>query len=713
MRYVILILLTLTVQSISAQLKELTLEDAVLRQFTELAPERLNNPQWIPGEPTFAYLSPEGDALVRRAVRQDAIGNIASLAELNRGLSLDLKRMPGINWLDNHRFWFRSGQAYYLWDTAEQKGEKIADLPKGAANADLNMPSRFLAYTRENNLYITHPKIGKLEVTQHSDKNIVSGQAIARYEFGITKGTFWSPLGKFLAFYEKDETDVGDYPLLDISTSPASLRMIKYPMAGQKSEYARVGVYEVDEQRLTYLQVPGPKDQYLTNLAWDPNEDYVYITVVNRDQNHIWLHKYDAITGKLVKIILEEEHPKYVEPEKPLWFIPGKEKQFLWYSERDGYMHLYRYTSDGRLLNQVTKGRWVVDEILGLDPKGKNVLLTGWDESGLNHFAYRAPLNSTKAEKITNAQGIHRYQISTDGKYLLDQFSNMKVAYQADIIDLKGETVSKIKTSREPLDDYAIGKTELVKLKADDGTPLHARIIKPSDFDPSKKYPVLVYVYGGPHLQLVNNGRLAGARLWMHYLAEQGFIVFSLDNRGSAHRGFAFESAIHRQLGTLEIADQLVGVEYLKKQPWVDAQRMAVHGWSYGGFMTSSLMLRTPGTFQAGVAGGPVTDWKYYEVMYGERYMDRPEENPDGYKTARLMEYVDQLEGYLLLIHGNIDDVVVMQHNLSLIEAFVDAGVQVDFFVYPNHPHNVRGKDRVHLMRKVLDYVMEKLGVRE
>jgi dipeptidyl-peptidase-4 len=713
MRYILLFLLTLVLQSVSAQPKTLTLEDAILKQFSELAPERLNNPQWIPGEPSLAYLSPEGDALIRRGVRQDVIGNIATVAEFKKVLNLDLRRIPNYSWLDKSRFYFQNGNAYYQWDISNQKGEKIADIPEGVANTDLQANARLLAYTLENNLYISHPKLGKLAVTRHTDPTIVSGQAIARFEFGISKGTFWSPLGKALAFYEKDESDVSDYPLLDISTTPGSLKTIKYPMAGQKSEYARVGIYHVEEQRLVYLQVPGPKDQYLTNLAWDPSEKYVYVTVVNRDQNHIWLQQYETNTGKLVKIILEEENPRYVEPEHAPWFVPGMDKQFLWYSERDGYMHLYLYNTDGKLISQVTKGKWVVDEILGLDEDGKNVLVAGWDESGLNRYAYSASLRSGKSRQLTETPGVHSLKLSPDGQYLLDQFSSLKTAYQADILDSEGKIAAKIMTSSDPLNEYAIGKTELIQLKAEDGTPLHARLIKPSDFDPSKKYPVLVYVYGGPHLQLVNNSRLGNARLWMYYLAEQGFIVFSLDNRGSANRGFEFESIIHRRLGTAEIADQLVGVEYLRQQPWVDAERMAVHGWSYGGFMTTSLMLRKPGVFQVGVAGGPVTDWKYYEVMYGERYMDRPEENPEGYKTARLMEYVDQLKGKLLLIHGNIDDVVVMQHNLALIEAFVKADKQIDFFIYPNHPHNVRGRDRVHLMRKVLDYVMEKLGVME
>ncbi|MEY3075607.1 MAG: hypothetical protein RJB25_1250, partial [Bacteroidota bacterium] len=261
--------------------------------------------------------------------------------------------------------------------------------------------------------------------------------------------------------------------------------------------------------------------------------------------------------------------------------------------------------------------------------------------------------------------------------------------------------------SKEKLADYKVGKAEIITLTGKDGSTLYSRLIKPSNFDPSKKYPVLVYVYGGPHAQMVTNSWLDGANLWMYWMAEQGYLVYTLDNRGSGERGFAFESQIHRQLGNVEMEDQLTGVDYLKSLPYVDGQRLAVHGWSYGGFMTTSLMLRQTGIFNVGVAGGPVTDWKYYEIMYGERYMDRPEQNQEGYAANSLLNYTKYLKGKLLLIHGSVDDVVVMQHNEALLKSFIENEVQVDYFVYPMHPHNVLGKDRAHLMEKVLTYIID------
>ena len=313
-----------------------------------------------------------------------------------------------------------------------------------------------------------------------------------------------------------------------------------------------------------------------------------------------------------------------------------------------------------------------------------------------------------KQKQLTTGAGTHSVMFNSDYSLMYDGMSSFTVPFKEEIIDVaKGKVKRTILTSTNPLTNINIGTVDYGTIKAGDNkTDLYYRLVKPSNFDATKKYPVLVYVYGGPHAQMITNSWLGGTSGWMFWLAEQGYLVYTVDNRGSANRGFEFESVIHRNVGNAEIEDQMAGVKHLKSLPYVDGDRLAVHGWSFGGFMTSSLMLREPGTFNVGVAGGPVTDWKYYEAMYGERYMDQPSENPEGYKNSSLMTYAADLEGKLLLIHGTSDNVVVMQHSMSLIQAFVNEGIQMDFFPYPMHEHNVRGKDRVHLMRKVLDYVM-------
>ena len=319
-------------------------------------------------------------------------------------------------------------------------------------------------------------------------------------------------------------------------------------------------------------------------------------------------------------------------------------------------------------------------------------------------------VKSGKIEKLSSESGIHHGSLSVESSYLIDNWSATEVPHKSDIISAKGELLQNIQTSKDPLENYTLAENKLVTLKTADGkNDLFVRIIKPINFDPNKKYPVVVYVYGGPHSQLVNKGWHNSARWWQYYMASQGYIAFTLDNRGTNNRGRDFETAIHRQLGVLETEDQMQGIKYLKSLPFVDADRVGVHGWSYGGFMTLNLMLHHAETFKVGVAGGPVVDWDMYEIMYGERYMDMPQENPEGYENTDMRKHIPNLEGKLMLIHGVQDPTVVMQHSMKFVRECVEQNKQVDFFAYPTHPHNVRGKDRVHLMEKVSRYFIENL----
>jgi dipeptidyl-peptidase-4 len=473
-------------------------------------------------------------------------------------------------------------------------------------------------------------------------------------------------------------------------------------MAGQPSEKSAAGIYNVKTGKTVYIKPTGDEEDYITNFGWGPNDQFFYVAEVNRDQNHTKVIKYNTETGELVKVLFEEKNDKWTEPEHPVYFV--NDNQFIWMSERDGFMNLYLYSDNGELVKQLTSNKWVAQDIVGHTSDMVYFQGTGEVPTQTNFFSVNLSGEQTQLTK----GGTHSATFSSDFKYMYDQMNSITVPNVENICDNKGKKIREVMKADDPYVGTTLGTAEYGTIKAaDDKTDLHYRLIKPSNFDASKKYPVLVYVYGGPHAQMVTDSWLGGASLWMYWMAEQGYLVYTIDNRGSGNRGFEFESVIHRQLGTAEMADQLKGVEHLKSMPFVDGDRLAVHGWSFGGFMTTSLMLREAGMFNAGVAGGPVTDWSYYEIMYGERYMDRPEQNKEGYENNRLMNYVSKLEGKLLLIHGTNDDVVVMQHNLGLVKAFVEEGIQMDFFPYPMHPHNVRGKDRVHLMEKVLTYVID------
>ncbi|HIP36098.1 MAG TPA: S9 family peptidase [Crocinitomix sp.] len=693
----------LTVVPAIAQ-KKLTLEDAVMNQYNAYYPERSTMVKWIPNTANYAFLSADYQTLFKANVKNNKKIELINTSKLSELTGKTVRWVNVLEWKDENAFYTLIENTYFLIDVSHKSAKKIAEVPENAENDVLHSKINAVAYTIDNNLFLT-TKNETIQITNF-DKQIVSGQAIARSEFGISGGIFWSPEGNYLAFYQKDESEVADYPLLNINTIPGTLKSIKYPMAGQKSEKSRVGIYNLKTHKTVYISPKGASDDYLTNLAWGPKEKYLYIAEVNRDQDHTKLQKYD-INGTFIKTLFEEKSDKWTEPEHPVYFV--NDQQFIWFNElKTGFSNLYLYNTDGKLVKQLTDHNWVVQDIIGYDDKG-NVYYKGTGESPLETHYFMVNINSGFQCNLTEIAGTHKAIFSTDYKYMFDIYSNYETPNQEIIYDIvKRKKIRTVLTAENPYKNVTIGTAEYGTIKsADKKTDLYYRLIKPSNFDPTKKYPVLVYVYGGPHAQLVKNAWLGGASLWMYWLAEQGYLVYTVDNRGSANRGFEFESVIHRHLGDNEMADQMEGVKFLKSLPYVDADRLAVHGWSFGGFMTTSLMLRYPGVFTTGVAGGPVTDWKYYEIMYGERYMDRPKQNEEGYKKARLMEYVNHLEGDLLLIHGTVDDVVVMQHNLALVKAFVDNGVQVDFFPYPMHKHNVRGKDRVHLMTKVLNYVIE------
>lgn len=705
MKKTVLFVVGLAVTSLSfGQQKELTLSDAVMQQYRAFYPKSMTMFNWVPDTDCYTYLKGY-KTLMKASVIKPEAKEWMTIEQVNEKLGSEFYWFSGMTWKNENEFWLNNGQKYYSYNTVEEKGRLIHSLGDDAENATFHEGTESVAYTRGNNVYVNTGQGLKVIVTDNADQNIVSGQAIARSEFGITGGLFWSNKGTHLAYYQKDETNVHDYPLLDINATPGELKSIKYPMAGQKSEKARVGIYNFSTRETVFINALRGEENYLTNLSWTPDDQYVMVAEVNRDQNHMWLHAFDAKTGKLVKTLLEETNDKWVEPEHPAFFPLENSNNFVWISEKDGFNNLYYYDFSGNLIKQLTEHDFVVKDIVDFKG-GKIYYSTTGENSPLETQVYYVDLKG-KTGILTRESGTHSVAISSDGKYFHDHFSSHDVPSKDVILNAKGKVVEELLSSKSKLDEFKIGTAEIGTLKAKDGSTLYTRLIKPSDFDATKQYPVLVYVYGGPHAQLITDSWLDGASLWMYWMAEQGYLVYTVDNRGSAERGFEFESQIHRQLGTVEIEDQLTGVEYLKSLPYVDGDRLAVHGWSFGGFMTTSLMLRESGTFNVGVAGGPVTDWKYYEIMYGERYMDRPEENEEGYKQASLLTHAENLEGDLLLIHGTVDDVVVMQHNFALVQKFVELGIQMDFFPYPMHKHNVRGKDRVHLMEKVLTYVIE------
>jgi dipeptidyl-peptidase-4 len=711
MRKVFLFILLIASIQLVAQQKQMSLEDAILGAFSYLRPESMEGLAWQNDE-VFTYV--KNDTLWAEKAKKGERQPVISLTELNLVLEPDSQtspgRFPGYSWTGDEMLLVRTGRTFFVVNPEEQSVVYKVELPEKADNAVINHPGKFAAYTVKDDLFVTFSDGKTVQITTDGGNGIVNGKTVHRSEFGITNGIFNSPNGNYIAFYRKDERMVSDYPLVDYMPRVAEHKPIKYPMAGLESEHVTVGIYDIFSGKTIFLKTNDDPEHYLTNLAWSPDEKHIYLAELNRGQDHMHLNCYDVASGDKVRTLFEKTHNKYVEPLYPIQFSKVNENEFYLLSRKDGWFHVYKYNTGGELVRQITKGEWEVTKILGFDEKEKHLFVEATKESPLEKHIYRVEVKSGKMEKLTEIEGVHSGKLSPGGSWLIDDFKAPEISSQTDLISASGKVRRNLHLAENPLKDYVLGENKLIPIQSADGkTELAGRLILPVDFDPSKKYPVIVYVYGGPHSQLVDKSWHNSARWWQYYMASQGYIAFTMDNRGTNNRGRDFETAVHRQLGVLETEDQMKGIEYLKSLPYVDAERIGVHGWSYGGFMTLNMMLRHPGIFKAGVAGGPVVDWSMYEVMYGERYMDRPQENPEGYRETNMLNHVSNLEGKLLLIHGVQDDVVVMQHSMQFLRECVLQGKQVDFFVYPTHPHNVRGKDRLHLMEKVSRYFMENL----
>lgn len=607
-----------------------------------------------------------------------------------------------------------NGQERYLnpatgKETSAVITEHVLSPVEGAI--DSNVLSGATVVLRDNNLFVVYSDARKVKVTNDGSREIVYGQAVHRNEFGINKGTFWSNDGQLLAFYRMDQSMVTDYPQVNTFERVATYEPDKYPMVGMNSHKVTIGIFDLNTEMTTYLNLGDVTDRYFSNIAWSPDNRLLYLYELNRDQNHASLDVYDVAKGNKVKTLYTESSDKYVEPLHPITFLPWDASKFIYWSWKDGFTHLYLMDVNGKELGQITSGQWVVTELIGFCKSTNSLIITSKEAHNLQNNIYSINLKTKKRKLLDNGKGVHRASLSEDGLYLIDTWSEPDVPRKCAVTSTKTGKRIMLGTAEDPWEGYYHPIFESGTIKAADGnTDLYWRMVKPADFDTTKKYPTVIYVYGGPHAHNVEASWHWSSRSWETYMAEKGYIVYILDNRGSENRGRDFEQATFRRLGQEEMKDQMCGVNYLKSLPYVDADRLGVHGWSFGGFMTISLMTNYPDVFKVGVAGGPVIDWKWYEIMYGERYMDTPQSNPDGYKQTSLLSKAKNLKGKLQIIIGMNDPTVVPQHALMFLNACTEAGTQPDFFAYPGEGHNMKGHRSVHLHERITQYFEDYLA---
>jgi dipeptidyl-peptidase-4 len=723
---------------VSAQ-QDLSLRQAVMQPFA-FVPQAPQGLAWQPAGASVTLLArgANGPALMaidassgerRELVGQKALAEAAASAKIE---GLDLRALAGAAYLaDGTTLRFEFEGRVYHYDTTANTLHGGVDHPSDAEAQAFSKDDSAVAWSKDKNVFVKKPDGTTFQVTRGGFEFLTHGLSVSRVEFGISDGLWWSPDGRRLAFYREDLRPIRPYPYINWEPRPAEHRLGRYPMAGQPGSLVSIGVYDTHDDSVVWLETDPKVDEYLTNVTWDPKGEVLYVAHVNRAQNESALRTWNAADGKAIATLFTEKDDQWTEPEHGPIFLPELSGSFLWFSPRNGFNHLYLYSADGHLMQQVTTGDFDVESFAGFARDGESIFVNASGVNPLEKHLFRAGLapsafrvefgESAKKEpfkcddamfQLTQGRGQHEAKMSPDERFLLDSHSNVEQPLKVEIRDLAGNSSVTVHESPDPWKNARGGREELFTVKAEDGSDLHGHVVWPRDIDENKKYPVLLYVYGGPHSQLVKDEWLGGGGFqgpWYHYMAAQGVIVVRVDGHGTLNRGIDFQQAIHRRMGTLEIKDQLAGLEYVLSKPFVDRSRVGVHGWSYGGFMTLSLMTRAGDTFKCGISGAPVTDWAYYETGYGERYMDRPEENAEGYKEAMPASHLDGLKGRLLVVQGSSDDTVVWQHTIDFIDRCIKADKPVEYMVYPGQLHGLRGPHRWHFYQKMTRFFLDEL----
>jgi len=691
----------MTTLSVTAQTERrlLSIEDAVLNR--DLTPKSYPV-RWVGASDSYATV--EQNALIAYDARTAKKRTLITVEELNQLLATNFKTMPAYSFEEDGSLVVTAHNQRTVIDLKTKQITSRSQIPTGGENLTRQSGKGGLyAYTKKNNLYLFDGQ-KEIAVTSYDDPNIVCGQTVSRNEFGISGGIFFSPDATKLAFYRKDESRVTDFPLLDIQTRTGELKSIKYPMNGMASEHVSLGVYDIATGKTIYLNVTDfDEERYLTNITWSPDSQRIYIQVLDRAQHNVHLNSYSASTGQMLKQILTEHNDRWVEPQHPLVFLESDPTRFIYATDnRDGYWNLYLCNDEGQI-ERLTKTDASVAYVA---QDAKHVYYTSAEVSPIDNHLFRVEIATGKQTRLTKAEGWHTVAVSKSGRYFLDTYSSLHVPRVVELGRTDLKPARELFRAEDPTAGYNYSEITIGTVKSADGKyDNYYRLIKPLDFDPAKKYPVILYVYGGPHSQMVQNTYLAQLRRWEMYMAQRGYVVFVMDNRGTSNRGAEFEKAINRQCGQAEMADQMEGMKWLMSHEWVDKDRIGVHGWSYGGFMTISLITNYPDVFKVGVAGGPVIDWKWYEIMYGERYMDNTQNNPEGFELTSLINKATNLKGKLLICQGAVDNVVVWQHSLSFVQECVRNNIHsIDYMPYPTAEHNVYGRDALHLYNKITNY---------
>jgi dipeptidyl-peptidase-4 len=607
---------------------------------------------------------------------------------------------------------FQGPTSLAWFDLKSQTPRALVSGRASIADPKISPDGRYVSFVRDHNLWLVSVADGKERaVTEGGTEEVRKGELDWVYpeELDIATAYWWAPDSTAIAYFEMDERKVAKYPLVDFSSPTGEAEEEPYPPAGGGNPVVRVFVASVAGGEAHAMDTGENTDVYIARVNWLADSKHLAIQRLNRPQTVLDLLIADATNGQS-HTVLNETDQYWVNINNDLHFLKDG-KRFLWSSERSGYRHLYLYDLEGKQLAQITKGDWEVSAVDAVDEGKGLVYFTGTAKTPLERHLYRVSLDGSAISRITIHNGTHGVNMAPDASAFVDTYSDVMTPPRQDIDHADGSLLRVVNENRvAELAEYHLSAPQFLSVKARDGMPMNAVMTKPPDFDASKKYPVLVFTYGGPHAQVVTNAWGGNNALWHQLMAQKGYIIFSLDNRGSGGRGHAFEEPIHYHLGAIELSDQLDGVNYLKTLPYVDADRIGIWGWSYGGHMTLHAMFEAADVFKAGFAGGPVTDWHFYDSIYTERYLGLLPQNESAYHASSPIEKAGGLRGKLLIAHGTGDDNVHFANTLSLINKLIEVGKYAEVMPFPGRGHGASDPAaRKVLFNRVTQFFLDNL----
>jgi len=673
---------------------------------------------WAPDGKHFAFK--QNNRVMLYDVRAKSEKELLSLDALEQSAT-PAQEPESLDWQNRHveeesLQWLPSGQELlvsaggdlFLFRLESSDWRQLAATPEPERDPKLSPDGTHVAFRRDHDLYDMEIASGQVtRLTGNGSATLLNGELDWVYpeELELSTAYWWSPDSKHIAYMQLDTAREFVYPQVSLTGPRATLESQRYPQAGTPNAVVRVGVVPASGGDTRWLDLGDDPEALIARIYWEPDSSKLAIERLNRIQNQLDLLLANTETG-VSQLILHETDPYWINVNDLFRFLADGE--FIWGSERDGHQHLYLYTADGKECRRITEGRWEVTDVAGIDEARQKLYFVSTEASPLERQLYSVKLNGKERTRISRGAGTHTISMGPDSDYYLDKFSSLtqptrRLIYKSDGAEW---TVFR-EADRQLTEEYDFLPAKIVDVKASDGTLLYGRLTKPANFRSGQKYPAVVMVYGGPGVQQVTNS-WSGAT-WEQVLAQRGFVIWELDNRGSSGRGHAFETPIFRRFGRAELADQLDGIRYLIAQGFVDPARIGIYGWSYGGYMTLYSLLNAPGTFKAGIAGAPVANWRNYDTIYTERYLGLPSENPEGYQASSTADLAGKLQAKLLILHNIEDDNVLFQNTVQMSEAFERAGKLFDLVIYPQKTHDVRSPFRKQLLEKTTDFFEKNL----